>query len=113
VPAAKHFDGGHCSRILGYDGNPIVYDPRIHKQPAGRSNYRSMESMVTGPEAFAPQALPVPTNGPNSSFRLPNNVYHVPGYQGFIPGMQYRHGDTFAKTSRKCNDIPRDLYLTP
>jgi len=39
------------------------------------------------------------------SRRLPSKTrlrYHVPGYMGFVHTIQYRHGDTFGRTTRKC-----------
>ena len=39
--------------------------------------------------------------------------YHIPGYSGFIRGVGFRFGDTFAKTTRMALDIPTDLPLEP
>jgi len=39
------------------------------------------------------------------SRRLPEGErlrYHVPGYMGFVRSVQFRHGDTFGVTTRKC-----------
>jgi hypothetical protein len=38
----------------------------------------------------------------------PRNKYHIPGYQGFVRGKQFLHGDTFGKITRNCLDIPLD-----
>jgi len=44
------------------------------------------------------------------SRRLPEKErlrYHVPGYMGFVRQQQFRHGDTFGQTTRKClTDFP-------
>lgn len=37
--------------------------------------------------------------------RLPERErlrYHVPGYMGFVKNIQFLHGDTYGKTTRKC-----------
>lgn len=39
------------------------------------------------------------------SRRLPERErlrYHVPGYMGFVKNIQFLHGDTYGKTTRKC-----------
>jgi len=39
------------------------------------------------------------------SRRLPERHYlryHVPGYMGFVKNIQFLHGDTYGKTTRKC-----------
>lgn len=28
--------------------------------------------------------------------------YHITGYMGFVPGQQYRHGDSYGRTTRIC-----------
>jgi len=38
----------------------------------------------------------------------PRNKYHIPGYCGFVRGMQFTHGDTYAKTTRTCLDVAID-----
>jgi len=43
----------------------------------------------------------------------PRNKYHIPGYQGFVRGQQFRHGDTYGKTTRVCLDVPTDVPLEP
>jgi len=44
-------------------------------------------------------------NGKESiSRRLPENTrlrYHLPGYMGFVRSLQFRHGSTYGKTTRK------------
>lgn len=113
APPANHYDGGHASRTIGYDGNPIVYNPQVNKNNA-RSNYRQMSTILTGPDAISPQPVSsFPGHGPNTSFRLPPIRYHIPGYSGFVPGKQYRHADTYSKTTRKCVDTSSELYLEP
>lgn len=39
--------------------------------------------------------------------------HHVPGYQGFVRGSQFTHGDTFGKTTRVCLSHPTDVPLEP
>lgn len=45
--------------------------------------------------------------------RLPEKErlrYHVPGYMGFVRTHQFRHGDTYGMTTRKCiSDFPGGL----
>lgn len=39
------------------------------------------------------------------SRRLPDRErlrYHVPGYMGFVKNIQFLHGDTYGRTTRKC-----------
>lgn len=41
----------------------------------------------------------------STSRRLPERErlrYHVPGYMGFVKNIQFLHGDTYGKTTRKC-----------
>lgn len=39
--------------------------------------------------------------------------YHIPGYQGFVRGEQFRHGETFGRTTRRCLDVPTSIPLQP
>jgi len=39
----------------------------------------------------------------------PRAKFHIPGYSGYVRGKQFMHGDTFAKTTRACLDVPMDL----
>lgn len=43
----------------------------------------------------------------------PRNHYHVPGYMGFVRGEQFRHGDTFGKTTRQCMTVSPHVSLEP
>lgn len=38
---------------------------------------------------------------------------HIPGYQGFIRGAQFLHGDTYGKTTRQCLSNPTEVPLEP
>jgi len=41
----------------------------------------------------------------STSRRLPERErlrYHVPGYMGFVKNIQFLHGDTYGRTTRKC-----------
>lgn len=91
---------------LGYDGNPI---PSEQFSNSGRN-------IMGGPglQGYdASNAACAPPFGPGVSFTAPRQKYHIPGYAGFVRGMQFRHGDTYAKVTRKCNDVPSDLLLEP
>lgn len=39
----------------------------------------------------------------------PRGKYMIPGYSGFIRGKQFEFGQTFAKMTRVCMDVPLDL----
>lgn len=41
----------------------------------------------------------------------PRNKFHIPGYSGYVRGKIGCYGETFAKTTRNCLDIP--LHLPP
>ena len=43
----------------------------------------------------------------------PISKYHVPGYQGFVRGYQFRHGETFGRATRRTLDVPVDAPLEP
>lgn len=92
---------------MGYDGNPIP--PERPLSSAGRN-------MMGGPglQGFdQSNAACAPQFGPGVSFAAPQQKYHIPGYAGFVRGMQFRHGDTYAKVTRKCMDVAPDLLLEP
>lgn len=38
----------------------------------------------------------------------PRRKYHIPGYAGFVRGKNFAHGETFAKMTRNCLDVPLD-----
>jgi hypothetical protein len=52
------------------------------------------------------RAVPAPKDATKERF-------HVPGYQGFIRGIQFQHGDTYGKTTRVCLDVPTDVPIEP
>lgn len=37
----------------------------------------------------------------------------VPGYQGFVRGSQFVHGNTFGKTTRELQSVPTSVPLQP
>jgi hypothetical protein len=39
----------------------------------------------------------------------PKNKYNIPGYAGYVRGLMFTHGDTFAKATRTCLDRPLDI----
>lgn len=94
---------------LGYDGNPL---PR--ERPLSSAGRQMAGGGGGGLQGFdQSNAACAPAFGPGVSFAAPNQKYHIPGYAGFVRGMQFRHGDTYAKVTRKCNDVPADLLLEP
>jgi len=101
-------NGGGGGR-MGYDGNPIP--PERPLSSAGRN---MMGGGGPGLQGFdESNAACAPPFGPGVSFAAPRQKYHIPGYAGFVRGMQFRHGDTYAKVTRKCNDVSPDLLLQP
>ena len=106
-----HFDGGLAQRTLGYDGEPIRYDPADgERHQRGRSNYRHPADILTGLAAQAPQlVVDDDGSGYNTDFSRPNTRHHIPGYSGFTPGLKYRHGETYAKSTFRANDNPHAL----
>jgi len=49
----------------------------------------------------------------NQQLRNDGERYHIPGYSGFIRGIQFSQGDTYGKTTRRCLDVPTDVPLEP
>eukprot|EP00343_Euplotes_focardii_P012705 CAMPEP_0205833256 /NCGR_PEP_ID=MMETSP0206-20130828/49219_1 /ASSEMBLY_ACC=CAM_ASM_000279 /TAXON_ID=36767 /ORGANISM="Euplotes focardii, Strain TN1" /LENGTH=216 /DNA_ID=CAMNT_0053139495 /DNA_START=30 /DNA_END=680 /DNA_ORIENTATION=+ len=79
--------------------DPYVDGTGYWRQPA--SGYGMAQS--------APQGAPQP-----SVLRdTPRNKYHIPGYAGFVRGMQFRYSDTYGKVTRRCLDIPVDVPIQP
>lgn len=57
---------------------------------------------------------PVTTSwiSPMSTLRMQERQrYFIPGYQGFVRGEQFRHGETYGQTTRRCLDVPTSVPL--
>jgi len=68
----------------------------------------SLSRPGTGTQSFSPNAIAL------TQFRdAPISKYHIPGYQGFVRGLQFRHGETFGKSTRRTLDVPVDVPLEP
>jgi len=56
-----------------------------------------------------------PSPQPHKEIASPKewDQYHIPGYQGFVRGIQFTHSNTFGKTTRNCLNVPTDIPLEP
>lgn len=123
----SHFDGFQTKDGFSRSSlPPIPFVTNMQltaEKQASRSNSNTPKfadnpmPMHNGGDPTAPGAtgygFPPSTHAAATRADVGRSKSHVPGYQGFVRGEQFRYGETYGRVTRRCLDVPTCLPLEP